>query len=204
MKCVGKGAEAELFEAVILGEKSICKKRLPKKYRVPELDHSIRLGRTRKEAKLISSARDAGVRTPFVLYCDPRKYEIYLEKIDGTLLMNCLSSFSEKKRNLTARECGFLLARLHSNGIVHGDFTLANIFSTKSGLVVIDFGLADRSNDLEDFATDIVLFKKSSSQELHRPFLEGYCSSFAGNFRSLTKKLGEVEARGRYVSRTQQ
>ena len=65
--CSGSGSSLKRgAEAVIsIGNTTVEKRRLPKRYRVPALDRRLITERTRAEARLIASARKAGVRLLF-------------------------------------------------------------------------------------------------------------------------------------------
>ncbi len=67
---IRKGAEAEIHLTTWLGKKIIAKKRVPKNYRLEELDHALRSKRTKMESKLISEARAIGVLTPIIYDID--------------------------------------------------------------------------------------------------------------------------------------
>ena len=93
------------------------------------------------------------------------------------------------------------LGALHSSGIIHGDFTTANILIKSDGISVIDFGLSYYSSSAEDMAFDVLLFKRSVSEEDFHAFERAYESGFA-KAREVLKKLAEIEMRGRYQNRS--
>ncbi|NYZ74921.1 Kae1-associated serine/threonine protein kinase [Candidatus Micrarchaeota archaeon] len=190
MKQAGKGAEAELLECRFMGEEALCKRRGRKQYRVHELDYRLRSERTRKEARILSAAKQKGVRCPLVKHVDETRKELFINKIDGILLRNALSKDA-------LAQAGKQLALLHEGGIVHGDSTASNFMVEGNGTVwLIDFGLAEYSTELEEQATDLLLFKKSVSQKQFQEFLDGYSRNAA-----VLKQLEEIEKRGRYVVR---
>ena len=55
-KVIYKGAEAEICLSEYMGKKVIQKKRIPKTYRIKEIDSYLISYRTREESKLISEA----------------------------------------------------------------------------------------------------------------------------------------------------
>jgi Kae1-associated kinase Bud32 len=59
---IGRGAEAII---TLEGDK-VRKFRVPKSYRVKELDERIRQERTMRESRIISDARRCGVPTPII------------------------------------------------------------------------------------------------------------------------------------------
>ncbi len=85
------GGGARGAEAVVTPVGSdVLKRRLPKGYRTPSLDHRLISERTRAEARMISAARGgAGVRTPVIR--DVTADTIRMERIEGTLLKHLLT-----------------------------------------------------------------------------------------------------------------
>ena len=191
-----EGAEAVLTPLVMAGHAVLSKMRLAKPYRPAALDQKIRSTRTRVEARLLSKAKAAGVPTPFALAVGP--YDLRSSRVGGkTLNRFDLASVSAEIWNLAGR----YLARLHKAGIVHGDYTPANLMydgKKKESLVVIDFGLGSISNDTEDFAVDVLTMKKALGAKACASFLQGYKAE--GDAKVLIA-MKEVESRARYVDR---
>jgi N6-L-threonylcarbamoyladenine synthase/protein kinase Bud32 len=153
---IEKGAEAVIIKTKIFGMPAIRKFRVEKKYREKELDFQLRYSRTRREARLLQKAKQAKIICPVVYFVDD--FSIYMKFLKGKML-------NQKKINKKEiSEAAKILAKLHSLNIIHGDFTLANLMATKSGLAVIDFGLGFISNDLEDKATDVLVMYKSAGK----------------------------------------
>lgn len=178
-----RGAEAHLVPCSFLGHPALCKDRREKKYRIKEIDYELRIGRTRREARLLHKAKEAGVSCPTV-YAVGEDY-IVMERLSGGKL---------KENPAQLRKAGEMLAKLHSVGIVHGDFTPYNIISNSSGLHVIDFGLGFVSYKLEDQADDVLNMLRGIKGRKY--FLEGY-SGFSGAAQVL-KRIAQIEARMRY------
>jgi len=194
VKHAGKGAEAELLDCRFMGEPALCKRRVRKQYRLHALDYRLRSERTRKEARVLSAAKQNGVRCPLVKHVDETRKELFITKIEGELLRNSLSKDA-------LAQAGQQLALLHETGIVHGDSTTSNFMVDRAGKVwLIDFGLADYSDALEEQATDLLLFKKSVSLPQFKDFMAGYAQE---NKKSgaVNKQVEEIEKRGRYVVR---
>ena len=186
-----RGAEAIIEPAELLGTSVLRKVRVPKAYRAKQLDEKLRKERTKTEAKLLSRAKDAGVRTPLVY--EVSDFELVMGKIEGKLASE-LASLSPK----LLFEFGKALALLHKKGIIHGDFTPANIIVSKDGSIfVIDFGLGFFSNDTEDKAVDVLTMKKALGTNA-QAFLSSYEKN--GN-KSVVEHAKEVESRGRYQER---
>lgn len=188
------GAEAVLRKVRVLGLPAVEKFRVEKKYRVRALDQSIRTGRTRREARLLTRAKDAGVLCPVVYQVGG--FSIRMKFLKGKMLYHEL-----RRRRITQKEItdsARILARLHDADIIHGDFTPANLMLTKDGMAVIDFGLGSISTDAEDKATDIVMMKKALDPEGGR-FVEAYAKK--GGKGVVLKMVAEIEKRARYMER---
>ncbi|MFW5935080.1 MAG: KEOPS complex kinase/ATPase Bud32, partial [Halolamina sp.] len=171
----------------------VVKRRIPKSYRHPDLDRTLRRDRTVLEARLLSEARKAGVPTPLVHDVDVAEATLRLQHVgDGDL-----------GRGLTterARTLGEQLARLHGAGIVHGDPTTKNV-RVGDRLFLIDFGLGYHSGHPEDHAMDLHVFEGSvagtatDAAAISRAFEEGYA---AVGEEAVLERLAEIRGRGRY------
>ncbi len=202
MRLIAKGAEAEIFLTKRNGESAILKRRVKKRYRVEELDRRLRSSRTKREAKILFASKMAGILCPLIYDADLEKTELLLEKIEGERIRELLH-----KKGKAAEKClpliGKELAKLHNANIIHGDFSTANVMVGKNGeITVIDFGLSDFSSSLEDKATDLLVFKKSTDGRQFKLFLKGYCK-LCSNAKGVIRQLAEIEKRGRYVARAQ-
>jgi Kae1-associated kinase Bud32 len=197
------GAEAEVRHSTFLGVPSVQKRRVVKAYRHPELDARIRRERTRAESQLLAEARAAGVPVPRVLDVHLAEATLELEAIEGQTLRERIERDAESATPL-CRAFGALVAQLHAAGLVHGDLTTSNVLVRGDELVLLDFGLAQRSADVEDRGVDLHLVERTFESshpgrpELHRAFLEGYRSSFqeAG---PILQRTEEIKERGRYA-----
>jgi N6-L-threonylcarbamoyladenine synthase/protein kinase Bud32 len=111
-------------------------------------------------------------------------------------LADCLT---EHRVNTTIK----YLSLLHSNGMVHGDPTTRNIrIDTESNHVyLIDFGLGFYTDDIEDYAMDLHVFEASlRGMSSNYKFLWASAKKtyeLCGDLR-VTKRLSEIELRGRY------
>ncbi|MDE1857249.1 MAG: Kae1-associated serine/threonine protein kinase [Candidatus Micrarchaeota archaeon] len=188
MAMIAEGAEARLFSANVLGLDAIVKHREPKAYREKELDTRIRRSRTENEARMLYRAGAAGVPVPTVLLVSG--FKLYMERINGKLLRDAIT-----KKSLV--QAGRHLAALHRAGISHGDFTTANIMVGKARVWVIDFGLSQVSNSIEEKAIDLLLMKRSLNDKgLFGFFMSGYGKG--KGTKQILGRLEEVESRGRY------
>ncbi len=171
------------------------KRRVSKRYRVPALDRRLITERTRAEAKLISAARHAGVPTPVMSAITSDT--IIMERVQGKLLTHGLSTTDLK-------EAGRMVGKLHNAGIMHGDLTTSNMIMRDGRCVLIDFGLAQVTTEIEQRGVDIhVLFQTlestaADSAVLKEAFCEGYRETFSGAEEVFSREH-DIELRGRYL-----
>ncbi len=203
------GAEASLYLEKWQNRKVIFKKRLPKKYRVPELDAEIRHRRTIHESQLIHNAKRAGIPTPTILMIDVINSTIIMEFIEGEQIKHILDHLPPKERLYLCRNIGKLIGRLHTHGIIHGDLTTSNmILDPYKKVIFLDFGLSERSYEIESRGVDLHLMKRAlqsthfnHADESFKAIIEGYAEIMEDlKTRKVLKKIKEIERRGRYVS----
>ncbi|TAJ45641.1 bifunctional N(6)-L-threonylcarbamoyladenine synthase/serine/threonine protein kinase [Methanofollis fontis] len=186
-----RGAEA----VVTMDEDEVVKQRVSKSYRTATLDRRLIAERTRAEARLIAAARRGGVPTP-ILH-DVTADRIAMERIEGTLIRD-----APTPENLEM--AGRAVGRLHDTGIVHGDLTTSNLIEREGRCVLIDFGLAFTSSEVEDRGVDIhVLFQTLESttddpERLKAAFMQGYAGAFP-EADAVARREEEIERRGRYL-----
>jgi len=197
---IKKGAEAELYLLEREGRRVILKRRIPKRYRLPELDEYIRRTRTRREARLLDRARRAGVSTPKVLRVDEDATEIEMEYVEGERLKEYLQRTRDPH---VMEDVGKKVALLHASGVIHGDLTTSNIILSGDALFFIDFGLGAVSYSVEDRAVDLVCFKKSyfathpDLPEGWELFIQGYRTYDGAD--DVLRRMVVVEKRARYL-----
>jgi len=206
---IKKGAEANLYLADWHGKKVIMKKRLPKKYRPSRLDKSIRIYRTIHEAKLIHEAKKAEVPTPTIFLVDIENTTIIMEFIHGKQVKQILGEVTKTERQKLCLKIGELIGKLHENGIIHGDLTTSNMILDSEGKIFfVDFGLGEKTKDLETRGVDLHLMKRTLqsthfrfSEECFDAVVKGY-SKVIGNemTKSILEKVKEIERRGRYIA----
>lgn len=203
-----KGAEASLYLEQWQGRKVIMKRRLPKPYRIPQLDKAIRTQRTLREPLLIHRAKEAGVPTPIVYFVDLAESNIIMEFVEGEQIKQVLDRVDGKERLRLCRQIGTLIGRLHRKGIIHGDLTTSNMILTASGRIFfVDFGLGEYSEELEVRGVDLHLMKRALQSTHHRyaeecfqAVMDGYARIVGKNEGdSVMEKIREIEGRGRYV-----
>jgi TP53 regulating kinase-like protein len=204
-----KGAEARLYLASWHDKKVIIKARLPKKYRPAKLDLEIRSYRTVHEPQLMHEAKKAGVPTPTIFLVDVKNAVIVMEFIEGKQVKQLLGALSEKERESVCVRIGELIGRLHTNGVIHGDLTTSNmILNFESKIFLVDFGLGEKTMELEARGVDLHLMKRAL-QSTHYQFAEecfeavmsGYAAVLsAEDAKDVLEKIREIEKRGRYVA----
>ena len=203
------GAEAEIYLESWFGEPAIRKHRIPKPYRLNELDLGIRRWRTSHEATMLREVRKLGIPVPTILHVDPDSTTLIMDYITGTTLKDELESISRSDRKLRFSILGECLATMHQGGMVHGDMTLSNVISQDGTLWIIDFGLGSFSTEIEDKGVDLLLLNRSLRSthfklhaELFRTFLSSYTTTTgAKRGPEIVEKMKEIERRGRYFER---
>ena len=208
-KLLKKGAEASLFLADWHGRKVIIKARLPKKYRPAKLDATIRSYRTVHEPQLMQEAKKAGVATPLVFLVDVKNAAITMEFVEGTQVKQLLGYISLREQRELCFKIGELVGKLHSRGVIHGDLTTSNmILSGEGKIFLVDFGLGEKSIELEAKGVDLHLLKRAL-QSTHYQFAEECFESVMRGYVAVLGveetgkvlgKIKEIEKRGRYVA----
>ena len=190
---IAKGAESNIVKSQYLGEKAVIKDRIPKGYRVPEIDNKIRKARTKEEAKLLSDAKRAGVKTPVLYDVDLENKAILMEEIEGSIVKDIINDD-------LAFKIGCEISKLHSADIIHGDITTSNIMLQGNNLVFIDFGLGRYSNLDEDKAVDLLVLKKSLQSIDYNLALKYFDLVLKGyGNETILNTINDIESRGRYT-----
>lgn len=212
-KLIHKGAEASLYYGSWFGKEVIFKKRIPKGYRIEQIDKIIRYNRTLNEAKALIRVKNYGVLVPPVYEIDIENSTIVMKYIKGEKLKDILDSLTTLKKVQYLKEIGKTIAYLHKNGHIHGDITTSNIILTPSqDLFIVDFGLHNYSDSIEDKSTDLHLFKRvlisshgSDFSICFDAFLEGYREGYGidkiNECKRILKNISIIETRGRYVKK---
>lgn len=208
-----KGAEASLYHGQWFNKDVIFKYRIPKKYRLEELDKRIRTKRTLNEARALIKVKNYGLNVPQVYEIDAKNSIIVMKYIQGNKLKEILPKLDEKKKQEYLYEIGRNIAILHRNGHIHGDITTSNIIITeKEEIFLIDFGLHEYSDTIEDKSVDLHLFKRvlisSHGNDFNLcfdAFLQGYKSEYSKDSlkecNQIIKNIKAIETRGRYVKK---
>ena len=201
---LSRGAESEIRLGTWMGCTSIFKVRIPHRYMHPRLDAHLRRVRTRREAKLLIRAARSGASVPRVLAVLPSIGVIVMEYIDGVVLRDLLNSGRYLKSIIV--RAGEVLGKLHKINIAHGDPTTSNYIVANNRVYMIDFGLAEVTNSIEDLAVDIHLFRRavesthtSIANDIFRDFKRGYLNAAGMHGYKVLERAEIIRLRGRYV-----
>ena len=199
-----RGAEAELRRTDFLGRPAVEKFRVPKAYRLPELDEELRRSRIRMEARLMAEARAAGVTVPLLYDIDLVDNKIVMEFVDGPTAKEVLDRGGPTAKE-TAREIGRIAGRLHRAGIIHGDLTTSNMIVRDGRIIIIDFSLGGKGETVEERGVDLHLLREAltSAHEdaaaYYREVLAGYRETLGGAAKDSIATATESDGRGRYT-----
>jgi Kae1-associated kinase Bud32 len=201
---IRRGAEAELRRTEFLGRPAVDKARVPKSYRLTELDDGLRRSRIRTEARLMSEARTAGVSVPILYDIDLGEATITMEFISGPTLKEVLDRGGPGSLPV-AREMGRVVGRLHRAGIVHGDLTTSNMLWRDGRIVMIDFSLGGRDRGREARGVDLHLLREglvsahARATTYYREVVRGYREVLGAEADPVIATVKEIESRGRYT-----
>lgn len=153
---------------------------------------------------MLSEAKSFGIVTPIVYFVDEKKSEIYLQFIKGKLVRD----LPIKQIIRICKEIGQIVGVLHKNGIMHGDLTTSNFIHSQKGLVILDFGLSQKTDKIDDYAIDLRLFKEvlnsAHAQIVDTAwtlFIEGYRKILGKNITDkVINQVSVIEKRGRYAN----
>ncbi len=199
-----RGAEAELRRTQFLGRDAVEKYRVPKAYRLTQLDEELRRARIRMESRLMSEARAAGVAVPLLYDINLVDNKIVMEFIDGPTLKEVLDRGGDAARE-AAREIGRITGRLHRAGVIHGDLTTSNMILRGGRIVLIDFSLGGKGDTAEERGVDLHLLREAltsahrNATAYYREVLAGYRETLGSAAKESIAKVKEIEGRGRYT-----
>jgi len=201
---IKKGAEAEIWKGKWFNVDAVYKIRKSKPWRHPFLDKLILEKRTIKEARIMYNAFENNINVPYIYDVDISRNTIVMEFVEGIILKELMEA-KDSRVFLLCENLGKLIANLHNASIVHGDLTPSNVILRKEGdLCILDFGLANFSNRIEDMGIDLHLFLRSLessfsslANECFQNFMKGY--SHFKHRNEVLEKVKEIRRRGRYV-----
>jgi bifunctional N6-L-threonylcarbamoyladenine synthase / protein kinase Bud32 len=129
-KIIQQGAEAVIYKL----ENKVIKDRVPKSYRLEELDTKIRTRRTKAETKIINKLKGI-IPVPKILEDKKQKNKksniIHMQFISGKKLSEHLESLDYKE---IAKQIGQNITKIHEQDIIHGDLTTSNMIYVKDNL----------------------------------------------------------------------
>ena len=194
------GAEAIIKKGEFFGKETVVKERVSKKYRIKEIDVKLRKERTRKEARLLHELKAVGVKTPIIYDLDD--FKITMQKINGNTLVDVLNNMDDKRIAQILRKVAIIAAKMHKNKFAHGDFTTGNMIYLNGEIYLIDLGMGEKTENVENFAVDIHMFDESL-QSAHWPKYH-LISEFYDEYRSIMgeeilNRVEEIRGRRRYV-----
>jgi|TARA_Y100000310_G_scaffold128087_1_gene127242 Kae1-associated kinase Bud32 len=195
MKLLAQGAEAKLY----VDKKVLVKDRVPKSYRIKEIDNKLRKRRTKLEATILKKLAKTGV-VPELFEADD--YRLEMEFLKGDRVVDVF----DKKYSKLCSEIGENIAILHNNHIIHGDLTTSNMILSKK-VYFIDFGLSFQSFKVEDMAVDLHLLKQALESKHWKVWEKAYSLIEKSYLKKATsgsdviKRIKKVEKRGRYKSK---
>ena len=153
---------------------------------------------------MISEVKSFGITTPLVYFVDEKNCEIYMQFIQGVLVQDIPS----KQIIRTCQEIGKIVGTLHRNGIMHGDLTTSNFILSQKGLVIIDFGLSQKTDRINDYSIDLRLFKEVLNsahaqivEDAWTLFIRGYEKIMGKNLvEKILDQVLVIEKSGRYAN----
>jgi len=203
-KIIYRGAEAEISLTNYREKTAVQKHRIPKTYRIKEIDSQLISMRTKEEAKLIAEARATGVSVPIIYDVDQQNGVITMEYLQGKRVKDILNGLNEAERRRLCQNIGENIARLHNHDLIHGDITTSNMIVLDDRVHFIDFGLGGKNSEVEAKGVDLhVLMEAFESTHSKYPacfqyVLEGYKKEYRGDVRAVMKKIDDIVKRGRY------
>jgi Kae1-associated kinase Bud32 len=126
---------------------------------------------------------------------------IVMEFIDGPIAKTLLQD--SDSRSKIAGLIGANVGKLHKANIIHGDLTTSNMM-LKEELCFIDFGLGEKSRELEKKGVDIHLLKEglesahSEHPELYNVVKSAYLEEYPEG-KPVIDLVEEIQRRGRYT-----
>ncbi|KRY08335.1 TP53-regulating kinase [Trichinella patagoniensis] len=212
---IAQGAEARIFKANFYGRPAVIKERFRKKYRHVALDELLTKERMRAEIRGLMHCRKLGIPVPPIYFVDSKQNLIVFGAIeDATTLKNLLDGMHEVGAvglvdNL-ASTIGQVLAKMHMNGVIHGDLTTSNLLVKQPlspdncrHVVLIDFGLSFVSSMVEDKAVDLFVLEKAfmsthpNAESFYRTILDSYVKFYGKLGSEVLAQLEQVRLRGR-------
>ncbi len=198
-KYENRGAESDITYEKFHSFDAVKKARIPKGYRLKELDHAIRKARMRREITMLYRLSQANVPVPEIFAVDVENASFSMERIEGVQL----SMMIEPDMGI-GEKLGRAVGKMHSSSLCHGDLTMNNILVADNEIVIIDPSMGNPSGNIQDFAYDMRLLRESVNATIHdgNRFMSHVEKAYRETFHDAGRVLEEVkniEARRRYV-----
>ena len=208
-RIIYKGAEATLYKGKWFDKEVLVKHRIPKKYRIEELDKKLRRTRTILEAKMLISIKKCNVPVPQVFEVDHNNNWLIIKYIKGQKFKDLIGKIDKSKRKWYFEQIGRYIAFMHKNDFIHGDLTTSNIIITKNEKIFfVDFGLSMKSIKIEDKSVDLHLIKRvllsthgQYFEECFESLINGYKLEYGNKSDEIIDRIETVESRGRYIEK---
>ncbi len=194
------GSESTLRTGTYHGRSCVTKTRPVKGYRHKDLDNRLRYERMRDEVVMLNALRVAGIPVPMVYDADISKACMTLEKITGNTFRDSLVEnglISDEIKSL-----GAWVAKMHRNGLSHGDLTTSNII-VSGQLVVIDPSMGAMDSSTLELGSDLVTLQESFNSahgdipQLWDQFMNAYLEEWPGG-NVVIDAAAEIKKRRRY------
>jgi TP53 regulating kinase-like protein len=192
---IGQGAEAVLHKEA----DAVIKDRMPKTYRLQQIDNALRKTRTRKEARILEKLGEIKFPAPRVRHTDDKEMKIIMDFLEGPQVKEIL----HQKPAEFSKEIGQKVGLLHKNNIIHSDLTTSNMIWCNGEIHFIDFGLSFVSDKAEHKAVDLHLLDRALESRHHELYeqcitrvIEGYKETNPA-WQKIIERLNKVESRGR-------
>eukprot|EP00092_Neocalanus_flemingeri_P001149 GFUD01001224.1.p1 GENE.GFUD01001224.1~~GFUD01001224.1.p1 ORF type:complete len:226 (-),score=80.49 GFUD01001224.1:120-797(-) len=209
-----QGAEAKLYTGTFLGEDVVVKERFSKKYRHPVLDTQLTKDRHKAEVRALLRCKQIGVCVPTMYLCDNITTTIIMQNIGNSItardfINNMLEQNNKSELSKLAMLIGETVAKMHCNGLIHGDITTSNILVKRAdtdasiNLVMIDFGLSFQEGVAEDKGVDLYVLERAflsthpNTEDIFGEILEAYKKKAGKQAGEVFKKFEDIRLRGR-------
>lgn len=209
IEIIKQGAEGKLYIGAFEGNPCLVKERFVKKYRLTELDKTLTKCRMKAEQKTSKRCEDIGIIVPKIYNVDFTQRKIYMEYFDKSITAKQFifeNINNQESIQDLAERIGTIVAKMHTNHIIHGDLTTSNMlieYNPKNySLIMIDFGLSSYSATPEDKGVDLYVLERallsthSNLPEMFEKILQKYREIYTTS-REVIVKFEEVRARGR-------
>eukprot|EP00934_Nitzschia_sp_Nitz4_P008870 Nitzschia sp. Nitz4//scaffold213_size37731//12328//13095//NITZ4_007717-RA/size37731-processed-gene-0.46-mRNA-1//-1//CDS//3329542056//8860//frame0 len=216
---LSQGAEGKVWKV----GPCVCKERLSKAYRHPDLDERLTKSRCRSEARILEKCiQKSDLLVPRVLRVEPPL--LYMEYWSGPTLKNYLQEKYALQKNAEtpssfdynqlARSMGEMIAKLHNLGVVHGDLTTSNMMvvgkSNDSNndnapltIGLIDFGLAKSTTNVEEQAVDLYVLERAL-ESTHSDLPDSFVPSILEGYNKVSTPISEKKSSQTTLQRLEQ